>query len=386
MSLAPEPLLNDFLRVTSIVKPLEQLSDYHRLFVDDVPLLDVRAPVEFSQGAFPSAINAPLMNDEERQRVGITYKQSGQDAAITLGHELVSGDIKAERVARWEAFVKAHPEGVLYCFRGGLRSQISQQWLAEAGLTLPRVAGGYKAMRQYLISAFEDNVAQTTFTVVGGLTGCGKTDVIRALNAKLDLEGVARHRGSSFGGRAERQPSQIDFENQLSIDLIKQRALGHQRIAVEDESHLIGRCAVPLVLRHKTQVSPLVWVTAPLPERVDRIVRDYVIDLHDDYVHALGVEQGTARYEAHLNKSLHNLRKRVGLARYEELNRQLNEALLAQTQHADFGGHRRWVEPLLTQYYDPMYDYQRQKKALEPEFEGNVTEVIDYLAHKDQTT
>lgn len=365
-----------------MVQPLEQISDYRRLFVDDVPLLDVRAPVEFNQGAFPCAVNAPLMNDEERQTVGITYKQSGQEAAVALGHELVSGPIKAERVARWEAFVKAHPEGVLYCFRGGLRSQISQQWLTAAGLTLPRVAGGYKAMRQYLIGAFEDNVAQTTFTVVGGLTGCGKTDVIRALAAKLDLEGVARHRGSSFGGRAERQPSQIDFENQLSIDLIKQRAQGHEQIAIEDESHLIGRCAVPLVLRHKTQASPLVWVTAPLSERVDRIVRDYVIDLHDDYVQAFGIENGTARYEAHLNKSLHNLRKRVGLARYETLNKQLNEALRAQAEQADFNGHRRWVEPLLTQYYDPMYAYQRQQKALAPEFEGNVIEVIDYLKHK----
>ena len=372
--------------MTPTLKSSELFSDYHRLFVDDVPLLDVRAPVEFAQGAFPCAVNAPLMNDEERQAVGIAYKEFGQEAAVTLGHELVSGELKAERVARWEAFVKAHPEGVLYCFRGGLRSQISQQWLSAAGLTLPRVAGGYKAMRQYLISTFEENVAQMTFTVVGGLTGCGKTDVIRALTAKLDLEGVACHRGSSFGGRAERQPSQIDFENQLSIDLIKQRSLGHQTVAIEDESHLIGRCAVPSVLRHKTQASPLVWVTAPLPERVDRIVRDYVIDLHDDYVQALGAQEGTTRYEAHLNKSLHNLRKRVGLARYETLNTHLSEALRAQADQADFEGHRRWVEPLLTQYYDPMYAYQKQQKALEPSFEGSVAEVIEYLEHQSQMT
>lgn len=372
--------------MTTAVNSPEMISDYHRLFVDDLPLLDVRAPIEFAQGAFPCASNFPLMNDAERQAVGIAYKQNGQEAAIELGHSLVRDSVKEARVAQWQAFANQHPNAVLYCFRGGLRSQISQQWLAEAGVSMPRVHGGYKAMRQYLITAFEQNVAQTTFTVVGGLTGCGKTDVIRALDAKLDLEGVARHRGSSFGGRAERQPSQIDFENQLSIDLIKRLSKSSGQIAIEDESHLIGRCAVPLVLRHKTQASPLVWVTAPLSERVDRIVRDYVIDLHKDYVETFGIEEGTTRYEAHLSRSLHNLRKRVGLARYDELNTYLNDALKAQANNGDFEPHRRWVEPLLTQYYDPMYAYQREQKALKPHFEGNVQEIIEYLRLQAQSS
>lgn len=367
------------------VKSSEMISDYHHLFLNDVRLLDVRAPVEFAQGAFPCAVNLPLMSDAERQAVGIAYKEQGQDAAIELGHSLVSGSVKESRVAHWRKFANDNPDGVLYCFRGGLRSLISQQWLTEEGLSMPRVKGGYKAMRQYLITVFEQNVAQTTFTVVGGLTGCGKTDVIRALDAKLDLEAVAHHRGSSFGGRAERQPSQIDFENQLSIDLIKSLSQDNRIIAIEDESHLIGRCAVPLALRQKTQASPLVWVTAPLTERVNRIVRDYVIHLHEDYVQTFGAEEGTTRYEAHLNRSLHNLRKRVGLARYDELNNYLKEALQAQADNGDFEPHHRWVEPLLTQYYDPMYTYQRQQKALNPHFEGNAQEVIEYLRHQDQT-
>lgn len=342
-------------------------------------MLDVRAPIEFAQGSFPNTVNLPLMTDDERQAVGLTYKEQGQDAAIALGHSLVNGPIKDARVAQWLRFATSNPTGVLYCFRGGLRSQISQQWLAEVGVNYPRILGGYKAMRQYLITAFEDNVAQTDFTVVGGLTGCGKTDVIRAIKGKLDLEGIARHRGSSFGGRAERQPTQIDFENQLSIHLLKLLDQGYQNVAVEDESNLVGRCAIPLVLRTKTQGSPLVWVTAPLEERVERILRDYVVDLHDDYVEAFGQDEGRVKYQAHLTKSLNNLRKRLGLARFDELNGFLNDALQSQMSGGSFDLHRRWVEPLLTDYYDPMYAYQRQQKAHKPHFEGDAPSVIAFL-------
>lgn len=342
-------------------------------------MLDVRAPIEFAQGSFPNAVNLPLMNDDERQAVGLTYKEQGQDAAIALGHSLVNGQIKDARVAQWLRFATSNPTGVLYCFRGGLRSQISQQWLAETGINYPRILGGYKAMRQYLITAFEDSVAQTDFTVVGGLTGCGKTDVIRAIKGKLDLEGIARHRGSSFGGRAERQPTQIDFENQLSIHLLKLLDQGCQNVAVEDESNLVGRCAIPLVLRTKTQGSPLVWVTAPLEERVERILRDYVVDLNNDYVEAFGPDEGRVKYQAHLTKSLHNLRKRLGLARFDELNGFLNDALQSQMSGGGFDLHRRWVEPLLTDYYDPMYAYQRRQKANKPHFEGDAPSVIAFL-------
>ncbi len=345
-------------------------------------MLDVRAPIEFAQGSFPNAVNLPLMNDDERQAVGLAYKEKGQNAAIALGHSLVNGAVKDLRVQQWLRFSTANPNGVLYCFRGGLRSQISQQWLAEAGINCPRILGGYKAMRQYLISTFENNVAQTNFTVVGGLTGCGKTDVIRALEGKLDLEGMARHRGSSFGGRAEQQPTQIDFENQLSIHLLKLLDLGYQNVAIEDESNLVGRCAIPLVLRTKTQSSPLVWVTAPLAERVERILRDYIIDLHDDYVAAFGQDEGRIKYQAHLTKSLYNLRKRLGLARFDALNSDLNDALHSQMRGDGFDLHRRWVEPLLTQYYDPMYAYQRQQKVNKPHFEGDAQSVIAFLRQR----
>lgn len=362
-----------------IVNNLDLVNDYERILLNGTPLIDVRAPVEFAQGAFPGAVNLPLMDDEQRHAVGIKYKQAGQEAAIELGHKLVSGSIKAERIATWVDFTKAHPNAIVYCFRGGLRSQIAQQWLCQAGWNRPRIAGGYKAMRQFLINALESHVSSTSFSVIGGLTGSGKTDVITALTASIDLEGLARHRGSSFGGRTERQPTQIDFENQLAIELLRRQRAGHRDLAIEDESHLIGRCAVPLVLRQKTQQSRLVWVTAALSERVNRIKRDYIESLAQDYISAFGAETGFEQFESHLKRSLYNLRKRLGLQRYEQLNDRLLAALGRQADTGEFDLHSEWIEPLLTDYYDPMYEYQRQQKSGVIAFEGSTEEVIAYL-------
>ena len=114
------------------------LTDYRHIFLNDVPMMDVRAPVEFGQGAFPGVANLPLMDDGERQQVGTCYKHKGQEAAIALGHQLVSGATKRQRIEAWAQFAQTHPQGVLYCFRGGLRSQIVQQWLLnEAGIDYP---------------------------------------------------------------------------------------------------------------------------------------------------------------------------------------------------------------------------------------------------------
>ena len=162
-------------------------TDYRELFLNDTPMMDMRAPVEFARGAFPSAINLPLMNDLERQKVGTCYKQHGQQAAIALGHQLVSGHTKDERLAAWAAFARAHPEGYLYCFRGGLRSQIVQQWLKEeAGIHYPKVVGGYKAMRNFLLQTTQGAVNECSFVLVGGLTG-GTIDQLHGAGCVLDM-------------------------------------------------------------------------------------------------------------------------------------------------------------------------------------------------------
>jgi tRNA 2-selenouridine synthase len=233
--------------------------DFASLFTQEVALLDVRAPLEFEQGAFPSSTNLPLMNDQERHQVGLRYKQVNQEAAIELGHELVAGDIKATRVAHWKAFAQTHPEGYLYCFRGGLRSRISQAWLAEAGIEYPRIVGGYKAMRTFLLESLTRHIDTSNFVLVSGLTGSGKTEVIQALSSTVDLEKLAHHRGSSFGKHATDQPVQINFDNSLAIALLRVHARGQSHIALEDESRMIGRCALPISLRDKMQTSSVFY-------------------------------------------------------------------------------------------------------------------------------
>lgn len=358
-------------------------ADYRNLFLNDVPMMDARAPVEFVKGAFPGVVNLPLMNDSERQRVGTCYKMHGQQAAIELGHKLVSGKVKAERIQAWADFARAHPEGYLYCFRGGLRSQIVQQWLKEeAGIEYPRVVGGYKAMRTFLLETLQQAVEQCDFVLVGGLTGTGKTEVIAASSNSLDLEGHANHRGSSFGKRATPQPAQIDFENRLAIDILKKRAAGVESFVLEDESRLIGSCSLPLELHQGMQHFPLIWLEDSFEGRVERILRDYVIDLSAEFVAAQGVEAGFPAFAARLRQSLTNIVKRLGGERYQRLAAIMDAALAEQEATGRVDLHRGWIEGLLCEYYDPMYAYQRESKAERIEFAGEQAAVLEYLRER----
>lgn len=353
--------------------------DYRAIFLNDVPMMDVRAPVEFAKGAFPGVVNLPLMNDAERQAVGTCYKQQGQQAAIELGHRLVAGDLKAERIAAWAQFAQAHPDGLLYCFRGGLRSQIVQQWLeTEAGIVYPRVIGGYKAMRGFLIETLEHDVTHARFVVLGGLTGSGKTELLNQLPHSVDLEGLANHRGSGFGSRPTGQPGQIDFENTLAIDVLRKRAQGHACFVVEDEGTHIGRCSVPLALRHTMAQAPLVWLEVPFAERVERILSDYVVAQQADFVAVHGEGQGELAFREHLLRSLAKIAQRLGGERYQRLQAIMQSALAAPGA-GDVDLHREWIEALLHGYYDPMYAFQRQKHAERIVFAGGASDVLAYL-------
>src|SRR5690606_2064342 len=150
----------------------------------------------------------------------------------------------------------------------------------------------------------EQAVAECGFQVLGGMTGTGKTDVLLQLGNSLDLEGHAHHRGSSFGRHVSPQPAQIDFENRLAIDLLKKRAAGHQQFVVEDESRTVGSCNLPLALYQSMQAYPLVWLEDRFDHRVQRILRDYVIDLCAEFVAAFGAEQGFVQFAERLQQSL----------------------------------------------------------------------------------
>ncbi len=332
-------------------------------------MMDMRAPTEFMQGAFPCAQSLPLMSDDERAQVGICYKQRGQQAAIELGHQLVSGEAKQHRLAQWSEFARLHPQGYLYCFRGGLRSQTVQQWLRDAGIDYPLVTGGYKAMRRFLLEELERSVANAEFVLISGKTGTGKTRVINQLSRSVDLEGLANHRGSTFGQLPQPQPRQIDFENTLSIALMKLLAQGERRLYLEDEGRLIGRLYLPEVLREKMGHAPMLVVEQTLEQRVDVVVEDYVVDLGRRYV-ALNGEDGAQQHSEKLQQDLDRIRKRLGGERHQQMSALMAEAFKLQWQENDLSLHRQWVAFLLENYYDPMYDYQLSQREGQQLFHG----------------
>ncbi|QTF93117.1 tRNA 2-selenouridine(34) synthase MnmH [Halomonas sp. BM-2019] len=318
-------------------------------------LIDVRAPVEFAQGALPGAVNLPLMDDEERRRVGIEYKRHGQQAAIALGQRLVDGSIRHSRVAAWLTALEAHPDAIVYCFRGGLRSQIAQQWIGEAGIVRPRLRGGWKAMRQALCARI-DAAADQPLLVVGGLTGCAKTALIQALDNGLDLEGCARHKGSAFGRHPLPAPSQIDFEHAMGLSLL---ALPGP-LVVEDESRHIGAANVPFTFWQAMEQAPRLRVEMPLDWRLARIHKDYIDDLWEVYRQQCGEWLGWALMRKQLAASLARLRKRLGGERLARLQR-LQQLAFREHARGNRQAHEAWLAPLLTEYYDPMYRYQLAK-------------------------
>ncbi|MDK9556299.1 tRNA 2-selenouridine(34) synthase MnmH [Marinobacter sp. M216] len=336
--------------------------DYLALFLNDVPLMDVRAPVEFDKGSFPSAENAPLMNDDERHRVGICYKEQGQDRAIELGHLLVSGDIKARRIEAWKQFVAQHPNGYLFCFRGGLRSRLTQQWIRESGIDYPLVKGGYKALRRFLIDSLEDRIKNSEFRILSGRTGTGKTRVLQQLPNPVDLEGLANHRGSSFGRQVSPQPSQIDFENRLAVAMLKAHHHKGGPVYLEDESRLVGRCALPESLRERMASAPLMVLEQPLAQRIAIIREDYVEGMCADYSRRDGEEAGWLNFRDYLLSALDRIRKRLGGERHKQLRSLMEAALERQERQQDLSGHDAWIQALLEDYYDPMYDYQLGQK------------------------
>jgi len=332
------------------------------LLADATPFIDVRAPTEFATGAVPGAINLPLLDDGERHEVGITYKQCGGPAAVALGERLVSGAVKRERVESWVFAAAAHRHTWLYCWRGGMRSRIAQSWLADNGYEVPRVAGGFKALRQCCLMVIERAAQEKSWLILAGRTGSGKTMVIREQPDAIDLEGLANHRGSAFGAQLCGQPPPVSFENSLAVAFLQ---LPGERLLLEDESRSIGRLVLPAAWHQRMQHAPLVVLERSMAERVRNICQEYV-----DEPLAAGTPAGAlhARYRAALDR----IRKRLGGARHREVAESLAMGF-------ERGEHERWIEQLLTWYYDPMYDYQLEQKQRRVIARGDADEVREFL-------
>lgn len=352
--------------------------DFRDIVLKRRPLIDVRAPVEFAKGAFPHAVNLPLMEDEERRLVGIEYKERGNEAAVRLGHELVSGEKRRRRIEAWCDFKKRHPDALLYCFRGGQRSQIAQRWMQEAGCGIVRLKGGYKAFRRYLMEETERSVERFAPVILSGRTGSGKTLLLHELDNAVDLEGLANHRGSSFGRKITPQPSQIDFENALAYELIHRLEEGRRHIVFEDEGRNVGRLYLPQALFEHLETGPLVVLETPMEERVSITFDEYVVRAQEEFARAFPQAPLQAWHEA-MQAALDRIRKRLGGQRHAEVSKLLDEAVRMQRETGEKEAHRAWIAYLLEHYYDPMYDYQIEKRKERVLFRGDKEEVLQRL-------
>jgi tRNA 2-selenouridine synthase len=215
--------------------------------------------------------------------------------------------------------------------------------------------------------------------ILGGRTGTGKTLLLHQLDNSIDLEGIANHRGSAFGSFITPQPSQIDFENRLAVALIKHRHQGFKHIVLEDEGNYIGARYIPHDLAHFFRRDSMVLLECELSRRLEITFKEYVVDAQQEYVNAFGSEQGLGEWLTFMQNRLHRIRKRLGGERLQRVQLLLDQAYRHQLDHGGLSLHKKWIELLLTEYYDPMYDYQIEKSGRKIAFRGGDAEVLEYL-------
>lgn len=250
------------------------LNDFLARYQNTGILIDVRSPEEFRQGHIPGARNIPLFSDEERKEIGTLYTCVSKETAFDRGLEIVGPKLPV-MVREIRALSKEAPVGI-YCWRGGLRSESITLLLQMAGISAVRLQGGYKAYRR----GFEELLATQPwrFVLIGGMTGCGKTELLHALRKRgeqiLDLECLASHKGSVFGHLG--QPSQPTNETFINdIHVVLQRFNPSRIVWIEAESATIGTLSLPECLYKMMQRAPVVFYEIPKAERLQRLVREY---------------------------------------------------------------------------------------------------------------
>ncbi|MFI5220675.1 MAG: tRNA 2-selenouridine(34) synthase MnmH [Bacteroidia bacterium] len=292
-------------------------------------LLDVRSPKEYLHAHLPGAISLPLMNDEERAAVGITFKKEGREAAIVKGFELAGN--------RFGDFIKKvkelspNKEVMMYCWRGGLRSSIMAWVLSTAGFKVTLLKGGYKSFRSWVLAELQ---TEKNIIVIGGKTGSGKTELLieikKAGEQVIDLEKLAHHKGSSFGSLGQPpQPSTEQFENLLAMEWFN--ADKNKILWLENESLLIGTCAIPNSVFDQIRNAPVIEIMLDYEIRKKRILNEYG---HFD--------------KKILAEKTTKVKKRLGGLR-------LKEALA----FLEIGNMENWCDIMLN-YYDDTYEHSNQ--------------------------
>jgi tRNA 2-selenouridine synthase len=295
------------------------------------PVVDVRAPLEFSQGHIPGAVNIPLFNDDERKVVGTAYKKVNKEAAMYAGLEF-AGKKLVKLAKEGERAAGKNRTLLVHCWRGGMRSK-SMVWLFETmGLTCYLLEGGYKSYRSYVREVL---ATPLNLLVIGGRTGSGKTAILHHLRKLgeqvIDLEGLAHHKGSAFGALGELdQPSTEQFENELCKEILP---LDTKKVTwIEDESRNVGKCVIPGELFSRMRETEIVFLDISRELRARHLVGDY------------------AQYElGELRACVLKIEKRLGGDRTQEALEAIDREDFYQTAM------------ITLHYYDKAYMYSLEK-------------------------
>ena len=250
-----------------------------------LPVVDVRSESEYETGHIRKAVNIPILKNAERTEVGTDYKQKGQAEAIKTGFRLV--EPRLAEIISTAKNVALNNEIIVHCWRGGLRSTNFCRFVNADGIKTHQLEGGYKAYRSLALEAYKKPFQ---FVVIGGCTGSGKSEILRALKKQgeqvIDLEKLAHHKGSSFGGlMQDPQPTTEQFQNELFEEILQLDT--HKRIWIEDESISIGRVFLPNDFWKKMSVSSVMEVALEKPKRVERLVHEYGTANQDEFLQAM---------------------------------------------------------------------------------------------------
>lgn len=239
--------------------------------------IDVRSPSEYALDHLPCAVNAPVLEDAERAHIGTMHAQVSGFAARKAGAAIVARNIATivdtlaqDKPLDWSPLV--------YCWRGGQRSRSLAHVLGEIGFGAVQLEGGYRAWRRHVVARLALLPQTLRVVVICGLTGSGKSRLIGALRdagaQALDLEGIARHRGSLLGDNpGQPQPTQKHFETEIFDALVGYDAA--RPVFVESESKRIGNLQVPEALLATMRDAPCIRIDTDLPLRVEMLLEDY---------------------------------------------------------------------------------------------------------------
>lgn len=314
MNISPSP--------STIITKTAQVTGVADALVSGWTIIDVRSAAEFQCGTLPGAVNIPLFDEDERGIIGTIYRHGGHAQAVGEGFRIAEKKL-ADLL---EAFhpLRGQPLTIC-CARGGMRSLAVANLLTQAGFSARQLTGGYKGYRRYVLNKLES--FRPRLIVIHGLTGTGKTRVLNRLQRAIDLEELAGHRSSLFGGLDRPPNTQSIFESRL---VERMATLGEEPYFIEGESRKIGRVFIPKPLALAMKEAILVRIDCRLETRISRIIEDYPV----------ADEERLRQIEA----IILSLKQKMGKERVEEMC-----VLLRQGRLADL------VRILLLDYYDKRY-------------------------------